>query len=321
MSARIDNWNELRAAYVVARTGKLSAAAEELGVHHTTVLRQVAALERKLGTTLFHRHARGYAPTEAGRLLMQTAEASEDQFRQVAARIADDDRRVSGKIIVTAFPELSPVIVPILAGFREAHPDVNIELKSDERRLALDYGEAHVGLRAGPPPSEPDNVAQRLVTLRSTFYAHRDYIARHGRPASLSEEGHWFVTGNNPNDRVRTLRWVAENIPPERIAFRGSGLNDIYFAVLAGMGIGTVACWAAARSSDLVPIVAPEPEWSADLWLVTHVDLHRTAKVQALLSHIKGEVARISGAIDGSEARASVERYLQGLRGGQAGSP
>jgi len=69
----LENWNEVRTAYHVARLGTLSAAAEFLGVHHATVIRHIDALETRLQSKLFHRNPRGYMPTEAGRDLMQIA--------------------------------------------------------------------------------------------------------------------------------------------------------------------------------------------------------------------------------------------------------
>ena len=62
----MDNWDEIRTAYQVARIGTVSGAAEALGVHHATVIRHIDALEASLGVKLFQRHARGYTPTEAG---------------------------------------------------------------------------------------------------------------------------------------------------------------------------------------------------------------------------------------------------------------
>ncbi|MHA1549670.1 MAG: helix-turn-helix domain-containing protein, partial [Alphaproteobacteria bacterium] len=59
----MDNWDEIRTAWMVARHGSLSAAASALGVHHATVLRHVNALEARLGVRLFQRHSRGYTPT------------------------------------------------------------------------------------------------------------------------------------------------------------------------------------------------------------------------------------------------------------------
>ncbi|MEO1636831.1 MAG: LysR family transcriptional regulator, partial [Cyanobacteria bacterium J06631_9] len=62
----MDNWNEIRTAYQVARLGTISAAAETLGVHRSTVIRHIDALEAQLGEKVFLRHSRGYTPTEVG---------------------------------------------------------------------------------------------------------------------------------------------------------------------------------------------------------------------------------------------------------------
>ena len=55
----MDNWDEVRTAYQVARLGTVSGAADVLGVHHATVIRHIDALEKRLGAKLFQRHARG----------------------------------------------------------------------------------------------------------------------------------------------------------------------------------------------------------------------------------------------------------------------
>jgi len=47
----------------------------------------------------------------------------------------------------------------------------------------------------------------------------------------------------------------------------------------------------AKRYPDLVQVLPPREEWSSPLWLVTHVDLHRTPKVQAFLQHLKDYAA------------------------------
>ena len=74
----IDTWDEIRTAFQVARLGTVSGAAEVLGVHHATVIRHIDALEKRLGSKLFQRHARGYTPTEAGTELLKVAQTTED---------------------------------------------------------------------------------------------------------------------------------------------------------------------------------------------------------------------------------------------------
>ncbi|MEM9696925.1 MAG: LysR family transcriptional regulator, partial [Myxococcota bacterium] len=82
----MNRWTELRTAYYVAKLGTVSAAADALQIHRATVLRHVEALEAELGGVLFHRHARGYTPTEAGRDLLRIGAATADQFAQLAGR-------------------------------------------------------------------------------------------------------------------------------------------------------------------------------------------------------------------------------------------
>ncbi|MEM9137560.1 MAG: LysR family transcriptional regulator, partial [Cyanobacteria bacterium P01_F01_bin.42] len=79
----MNNWNEIRTAYQVARLGTVSAAAEILGVHRSTVIRHIDTLEAIFDAKIFLRHAKGYTPTDLGFDLMRVARATEDQFGQL----------------------------------------------------------------------------------------------------------------------------------------------------------------------------------------------------------------------------------------------
>ena len=87
---------------------------------------------------------------------------------------------MSGKLVVTTVPEFATALVPLLAEYQHHNPELAIEMIADRRLLKLEYGEAHVSLRAGRPPSEPDNITQKLVQAAATLWASRDYVARHG---------------------------------------------------------------------------------------------------------------------------------------------
>ena len=58
-------------------------------------------------------------------------------------------------------------------------------------------------------------------------------------------------------------------------------------AARAGLGIGFVPVRRGRASPDLVEIIPSREEWTAPLWLVTHVDLHRTLKVRRFVAHLK----------------------------------
>lgn len=282
------NWDEIRTAYHVARMGTVSGAAEALGVHHATVIRHIDALEKRLGVKLFHRHPRGYTPTEEGQELRRVAQATDDQFQQLSGRIRGRGSDVTGDLVVTSLVNLAPFMVRALAGFQRKHPDVTVRYLTDDRLFRLEYGEAHVALRAGAVPQDPDNVVQPFAQMRIGLYASTSYIDRNGRPASLDDLGdHLFVAHDNPDNRAPHQKWIKENIPYARVRFRCTDSRVMQRAVLDGAGLGFLPETEATHYPDLVQVAPPQDDWCTPMWLVTHVDLHRTAKVQAFLNHLK----------------------------------
>lgn len=287
----MENWDEIRTAFQVARMGTVSGAAEVLGVHHATVIRHIDALEGRLGVKLFQRHARGYTATEAGMDLLQVAQATDEQFGQLAGRIKGRGADVSGEMVVTSLAPLAAQIAPILIAFQNKYPGVLVRYLTGERLFRLEYGEAHVAIRAGVVPSQADNVVQRLLDLPIGAYASVDYVKEHGIPdGSESYAQHRFIGDDNPSSRAPYYVWMRKHVPDSAITFLCTDANAVTAAVKAGAGIGFLIEKIAAQIPDIVQIHAPKPEWAVPLWLVTHVDLHRTTKVQALLRFIKENV-------------------------------
>jgi len=287
----MENWDEVRTAYQVARKGTVSGAAEALGVHHATVIRHIDALEGRLGIKLFQRHARGYTPTEAGLDLQRVAQATEDQFGQLLSRIKGRGAAVSGDLVVTSLVALAPRIAPLLAAFRETYPQVTVRYLTGDRLFRLEYGEAHVAVRAGPAPEQPDNVVQPLTEQAMALYAAPAYVAAHGLPQGPQDyDSHQFVGLEDADSRAPAFRWMTQNVPRGNVVFRSDDMHALRHAVVAGAGIGFLTLPEAAAHPELVQIAPPQPDWSSPLWLVTHVDLHRTSKVQALLRFLKENV-------------------------------
>lgn len=283
-----DNWDEVRTAFEVARQGTVSGAAEALGVHHATVIRHIDALEKRLGVRLFQRHARGYTATEAGRDLLSVAQVTEEQFAQLSSRIRGQGETVSGELVVTSITGMSRLLVPVLTSFQAAHPGLILRYLTDLRLFRLDFGEAHVAVRAGSVPSEPDNVVQPLARMRWGLYAARAYVEARGRPADESDfAGHVFVSTDDPQSRAPFFVWLRARLSTAQVTFRTTETAAMDRAIRAGAGLGFIPVHEAVQDPDLVEVLPPRPEWESPLWLVTHVDLHRTLKVQRFLAHLK----------------------------------
>ncbi len=283
-----ETWDEIRTAFQVARLGTVSGAAEVLGVHHATVIRHIDALETRLGAKLFQRHARGYTATDAGRELLEVAQGAADRFDQLAARIQGQNERVTGELIVTSISGIPGTLAPVIAQFQAEHPGLIVRFLTDMRLYRLSTGEAHVAIRAGTRPEDGDYVVQKFARLRFGLYAARSYAERHGLPASEAEfAGHRFVGHDDEGVRAPFYTWLRATVPAEQISFRVIETTAAEAAVRAGAGIGFVRASEAERDPDLIEVLAPRAEWASQLWLVTHVDLHRTYKVQKFLAYLK----------------------------------
>lgn len=286
----LEPWDEVRTALHVARAGTVSGAAASLGVHHATVIRHIDALEDRIAVKLFQRHAKGYTPTEAGRALFEVASETEQRFEQLAARLLDMQEGISGPLVVTTIPELGALVLSVLAQMLDRYPALSPCLRMDARVLRLEYGEAHVALRAGREPQEPDNVVQSLGKLPVALYGARAYLERHGTPLNEAQlAAHDFIGMGEGQERPPTAQWLKKS--GARIAFASNDHATRLGAIRQGLGLGFLPP-GQGEAEGLVRVMDNRDDWASDLWLVTHVDLHRSPKVQACVKLIRSAMVR-----------------------------
>ncbi|WP_295048355.1 LysR family transcriptional regulator [uncultured Paracoccus sp.] len=279
----IDSWDDLRIALAVARTGTVSAAAESLGVHHATVIRRIDGLEAQLGVKLFQRHPRGYALTEAGQAMLKVAGDADERFAQLAAQIAGGCGRIEGELVVTSLPDLADIVMPRMVRLMRQHPGLRINYVTDVRLFRLDAGEAHVAIRAGSKPTEPDYVVLPAGTVRHPIYAAPGYIAAQGQVTGI--QGHPLALPGPEARKAPLMVWLRDRIDPAQVVLIANDDSAREAAIRAGLAIGPLP---PSRAEGLVEVMAL-PEWESRLWLVTHVDLHRTPKVQAAVAALRGD--------------------------------
>jgi DNA-binding transcriptional LysR family regulator len=116
-------WDWLRSFLAIVRAGRLTLAAKQLGVTHSTLSRRIAALEKSLQVELFHRRPAGYALTAKGEDLYERAQAMESLALAAMAEVAGDSLRVAGTIRVGAPDGFGTFfLAPRLGGLCAAHP-------------------------------------------------------------------------------------------------------------------------------------------------------------------------------------------------------
>lgn len=287
-------WNELRTALVVARAGTVQAAAVELGVHRATVHRHIELLEGALETKLFIRHARGYVLTEDGSSMLDVANRADEMFRHMEGGMRKRTARFSGELIVAMFHGLGGVLMPAIKAMNDAHPDLQLELIAGESISRLEYGEAHIAFRVGPKPDTLDYVVQPFLYLKFGLYCNRDYVKQYGHPKPDDFNRHHFVGPLGGRLNRPYSKWLSENVKPSDFILKTSSRACIHHAINAGLGIGFMAEFEAQSYGDLVEVMPPSDDNSAQVWSVTHVDLHRTDKVQEFLRIAKSTTAHMA---------------------------
>ena len=164
---------------------------------------------------------------------------------------------------------------------QKENPGLRIKLISEDRALRLEYGEAHLAIRAGLKPTESDNIVKHLLPIQFGMYAHNSYVKEMGNIQSSDDlSRHKYVLHTNI-PIISIQNWIDDNIPMENVSFKSSNHTTLEKAVIDGMGIGIFPTFLASESKDLKLVMPIVDAWSSDLWIVTHVDLHRTAKVKA----------------------------------------
>ncbi|WP_375403088.1 LysR family transcriptional regulator [uncultured Sphingomonas sp.] len=284
----------------VAEQRSFSGGAAALGLSKATVSKAIARLEARLGQSLFHRTSRRLSLTEAAGPLAERARAmvAEAEAAEEAAR--DGATSPAGRIRVAApmgFGVAS--VAPVLAGFLDAHPMVEIDLHLSDARTDIVAGGFDLALRIGEPPDSSLRV-RRLCAVDFHIVASPLYLTRHGRPAHAAElarhrllaysniPGPWRMRGSGGEEVV---------VPPVGPLLANSG-DALLPALMAGLGIAQLPSFIVGPHLASGVLEAILPDWTPPptaLHLLTPPGTLRPARVEALIAWLAKHL-RDSGA-------------------------
>lgn len=149
---RMPNLNALRMFDAAARHLNFRMAAQELNLTQGAVAQQVRRLEADLGHKLFHRKARGLALTEIGRHYHAPIHSALSIIEDATQKL----RPANTRITLSVTPSFaSKWLVPRLAGFAHAHPDVDLHTVASELVSDFHSDGVDIAIRQGSPPFEP----------------------------------------------------------------------------------------------------------------------------------------------------------------------
>jgi DNA-binding transcriptional LysR family regulator len=183
----MDRLDAMSLLLTVIETGSLSAAGRRLNMPLATVSRRLSDLESRLNTRLVQRTSRRLALTDAGQAYVQACRRILEDVDQAEREAAGEYAAPKGKLIVACYVAFGRVhLLPVLAEFLAAYPDVDVRLTLTDGVVSLLEGEADVALRFGPL-ADSSLKAVRCGTIREVLCASPTYLAARGVPRSVQE--------------------------------------------------------------------------------------------------------------------------------------
>ncbi len=292
----MNDWDDYRFFLAVSETGSLSAAARKLGVTQPTVGRRINDLEKRLGARLFDRMNQGYALTAAGRRIGDLVARIESTAFAIEQRVSGVDDRLDGRVSITTTEGIGIYwLMPRLPKLRQHCPDIDIELVVGVGALDLLRREADIALRVGNPGCA-ELVGRRVGDVHCGLYASEAYLARHGEPVALDDlSRHTIIESVRDIANLAQARRLREVAKGAGVGVRCNNLTAQIAAARAGLGILALPDYMVGGASGLRRILAGSFDSTLDLWLLTHRDLRRTARIRAVLDFLAAEIRDDAG--------------------------
>lgn len=286
---------DLRAFIQIAEHASISAAARVLKQPKSSISRGLARLEKSVGTALVDRSSQHLRLTDAGSLLRTCAAKLLDEADDVRAAVEGLAERPCGRLRINApYTFAVGLIGPILTGFMQDYPDIQVVFEIDNKPINLHAVGLDLAVRVGGL-ADSELVAQKLTVVELWCCASPDYLARSGcprQPADLAR--HRLIT------RVDDVsQWGFRDVDGTRIAIDVRA--DVVITepavmmtlALDGAGIARLPDFIAREAVRSGALVRVLPELGAD-----RVDVHAlyTSRralplrarvfIEALLAHL-----------------------------------
>jgi len=290
----------MRAFRAVAEAGSFAAAGRALRISTAWVSARVAQLEAHLGAQLLVRTTRRVAPTDAGRVYLERCVKVLDELEAAERAVAELQSSPRGRLRVAAPMSFGLLrVAPLLAPFRAAYPEVEVDVVFDDRVADLVEGGIDVAIRIGATLRDSSLVAKALGTGERFVCASPAYLRARGAPRHPRElashdclhyafhatPGRWAFVG--PDGATTTVDVVG--------GVRTNNSIALASAAVAGAGVVLVPDFVVERelaSGELVRLLAAYRPSAYRVFAVSPPGRFGSPKVRAFVDLLAKEMRR-----------------------------
>lgn len=288
------DWNQLKAFLQTAETGSLSAAARKLGLTQPTLSRQVAAIEQRMGVTLFERVGKTLALTPTGLDLLEHARAMGAAAEALGLAASGRSQSVGGVVSVSAtYGAAAYFLAPLVRKLRESEPSIAIEVIASDAISDLLRREADIAIRH-VKPDQPDLIARFIKEATANFYASEDWVRVHGHPRRAEEVAQLPFVGADRSGRfLAYLRHQGLPLTEANFSCYADHSLAQWSLVRHGMGIGAMVDEIARDTPGIVRVLDDLPPVRFPIWLVTHRELRTSRRIRVVFEALAQGLASV----------------------------
>ncbi|MFN9472875.1 LysR family transcriptional regulator [Acidovorax sp.] len=277
------DWNQLRAFLETAEAGSLSAAARKLGLTQPTLSRQVAAIEQRMGVTLFERVGKAMALTPTGLDLLEHARAMGAAAQALGVAASGRSQEVGGVVSVSASDAVATFLLPpLVQRLREQEPGIVVEVIPTNAFSDLLRREADIAVRHAKP-EQPELIARLIREASARFYASEDWVQAHGHPRSAEDAARLPFVGSDRSGQY--LGYLQRHgLPVTEANFSAYADHTVahWALVRQGLGIGAMMEEIARDTPGVVRVLDDVPPVRFPIWLVSHRELRTARRIRVV---------------------------------------
>jgi DNA-binding transcriptional LysR family regulator len=178
----MDRFEAMSLFLAVIDAGSISDAARNLRIPVATVSRRISDLEKRLQTQLFTRSSRRISMTDAGHAFARASRRIVHDLSEAEQEAAGEHLVLKGRLVLTAPIALGRLhLLPVVADFLNAHPDVDARLELSDRRSNLIENRIDIAIRVGSL-HDSGLIAKKIGTVRRVVCASPSYLKRRDIP-------------------------------------------------------------------------------------------------------------------------------------------
>jgi DNA-binding transcriptional LysR family regulator len=281
------DWRALQDVVTVAETGSLSAASRRLNVSQPTVGRRIEQLEQQLGAVLFTRTAQGLLLTELGESIIENAKRMQEEALTIERLATGANQQLQGVVRLSLIEDIGIFWLPKkLAEFHKQFPQLSVEVNIDNKNVNLLRREADVAVRLARP-EQPDLICRKAGRFRMALYASKEYLAQNGTPKRLADLRDHYLIGFDPAMGYSKSRIKLESLfTQQNIRHRSNSHMEMIEATRSGIGCSVLSCLIADSHEELVRLYPGKVYHDQDIWLVTHSEIHKNARIRAMFDFL-----------------------------------